>query len=205
MKVISYKEPFPHIIIDEFFDKQSYDNVFEEILSLKETMGGPHITGAARSPETNQYIKRGHGIVLDLFYKEKRNDSRILTSLEKLLFCDEVLEIGCKTGFFFTYYYPYLNRDYTVLQSYGDGDYYDAHMDQSIVTSITLVYKEPKEYDGGVLSFPEEKYEIYLKNNQTIIFPSRVPHQVSKVIKSNDNFETNRFTISKLISFNSVE
>ena len=78
-------------------------------------------------------------------------------------------------------------------------------MDQSIVTSITLVYKEPKEYEGGILSFPEEKYEIHLKNNQTIIFPSRVPHQVSKVIKTNDNFETNRFTISKLISFIPVE
>ena len=122
MKVISYKEPFPHIIIDEFFDKQSYDNVFEEILFLKEFMGGPEITGAARLPETNQYFKKGDGVVLDLFYKEKRNDSRILTSLEKLLFCHEVLETGCKTGFFFTYYYPYLNRDYTVLQSYGDGD-----------------------------------------------------------------------------------
>ena len=107
-------------------------------------------------------IKRGSGICIDSVYKQ-RNLSKILTFFDKL-FCSDVYSAANDAGCLFKYYLKKTNADYTLLQSYGNGDFYDTHDDIALFTSVTLFHKEPKKYTGGILCFPDYNYEIDLNN-----------------------------------------
>lgn len=195
-----HTKPFDHIIIDDFFDENSFKQVFEEILSLTPSLVDPKETKAAAVG--GKPIKRGSGICIDSVYKQ-RNLSKILTFFDRL-FCSDVYSAANDAGCLFKYYLKKTNADYTLLQSYGNGDFYDTHDDIALFTSVTLFYKEPKKYTGGILCFPDYNYEIDLNNNQTIIFPSGIFHKVSKITKKDNDIANNRFTITKFIHYKTI-
>lgn len=196
-----HTKPFDHIIIDNFLDEDSFKQVFEEIVSLTPNLiDNPKKTGSASIG--GNVVKRGSGVFLESVYKQ-RNSSKILTFFDGL-FCSDVYSAANDAGCFFKHYLKKTNVDYTLLQSYGNGDFYDTHDDAAFFTSVTLLYKEPKKYMGGIFSFPDYNYEIDLNNNQTIIFPSRIFHKVSEIIKKDDDIMNNRFTITKFIHYKTI-
>jgi len=192
--------PFPHIIIDDFFDENAHRRVIHEVFALQNSLKGPDMTGAARSRDNLGFKKRGTGVFLDLIYTDRTMSPTLMASNK--LFSQELYDKLEECDWFFKYYYRRTTYDITLLQCYGDGDYYAAHDDDCIFTSITMIYKEPKQFEGGELCFPEHNnYYFDLKNNQTIIFPAKIPHEVLTVHKKTDDVEGNRFTISKFMSF----
>lgn len=200
MKIHVHLEPFHHIIIDNFLYEYSLKSVFNEIIRLQSNLVDP--TGTNVAVVDGKARKRGKGIFVDALYNN-RSMSSILNCFDNL-YTQSVFDAAKEAGFLFKYYYHKTTHDWTLLQSYGDGDYYDAHQDNCLFTAITVLYKEPKQYEGGVLFFPDHNYEVDLINNQLIIFPSRIPHGVTKVTKQLNEYETNRFTITKFMHHKTI-
>jgi Rps23 Pro-64 3,4-dihydroxylase Tpa1-like proline 4-hydroxylase len=203
MKVNNHYEPFDHLIVDDFLQPSEFNLVFAEVLILQTAMAGPSETGSSKDIIDGEtfFRKSNVGIFLDSVYADRKY-SNILKSFYKV-FTEEFISKIDNKNWLYKKYLPQTNLDYTLLQSYGNGGYYKSHADEGLITAVTVLHKTPKEYSGGQLRFPEyDNYTVDLKNNQMIMFPAAISHEVLEVKRTNNNFDGNRFTVTKLISYN---
>ena len=189
-----YCEPFPLMVINNFYNQQELDLIWKELdfytapnkLLTAENYGG--VVGYTNAK----------AIVLDDLYKnyennEKgvnfRNISNILT-VNRKLFESGVLDTfsslhGCVSIANKT------NHDITKVRYYHDGQYYDPHTDKSTMfLAFSYFYKEPKKFVGGDLEFTKYDFKLPCDNNSMVIFPGWVEHGVRKVkIKNSDYYD----------------
>ena len=189
-----YCEPFPLMVINNFYNQQELDLIWKELdfytapnkLFTAENYGG--VVGYTNAK----------AIVLDDLYKnyennEKgvnfRNISNILT-VNRKVFESGVLDTfsslhGCVSIANKT------NHDITKVRYYHDGQYYDPHTDKSTMfLAFSYFYKEPKKFVGGDLEFTKYDFKLPCDNNSMVIFPGWVEHGVRKVkIKNSDYYD----------------
>lgn len=196
MKINYFEHPIPYFIIDDFFTEEEYHNVWNEIMFLAPKMRTPDQTAAARS-ESSGFFKRGVGVFIEEFYR-KPNDSYIFHAAKRIL-NDEVIQ-SLETHHILYAPFKAINSMATMVQMYRNGDYYLSHRDLSLYTVVTLLHKEPKQYNGGEFKFSCSHLPIPLENNQTLIFPSVIDHEVTEVKMLSNKIEDSRFTITNLIT-----
>lgn len=201
MQISNYSEPFPFVIIEDFLTDEQYDIVFSEIVSLISYLKYPNETGSAFDVVGNDkvYKKQNLGIYLDEVFESNRQKSAILRYYDQI-YQKDIMEVICENGWFYEHYFPTTNHDSTLLQMYGDGDHYKKHKDYTNFTIIGLYHTNPKKFEGGELIFPNYDLEIELENNQLIIFPSQIPHEVLPVKSNSNEVQDNRFTVTRFIS-----
>lgn len=195
MNLKLYKKPFPYVVIDNFFTPEEYHKVWEEMMFLCSKMRPPDETGGAKVRGVP--LKKGVGVFIEGFYQDF-NDSNIFTFSKKIN-QPQYAEKIASSDFFYAPYASINSSAATLVQMYRNGDHYLPHKDNSLYTAVTLVHKEPKQYNGGDFYFTESNHVVELNNNQTIIFPSMVEHGVSEVKLLSNQFEDARFTISQLM------
>jgi len=178
--------PFPHMIIENFYNESELDLIWEEL---------NFYTKPGKFLEAKYYggivdYTNSKALLLDSLYGEKyRSVSNILNVNRKLFNCG-VLDyfanihqcciLATKSDY-----------DTTKVRYYHDGEYYDPHTDSSMqFLGFSYFYKEPKKFTGGNLIFPQYDYEITCNNNSMIILPGWVEHGVTKVeIDESDYFD----------------
>jgi len=193
IEVTLYQSPFPHAIIENFYNDEELKLIWEELnfytkpgklLDVKDYGGVEGYTSAK-------------AIMLDSLYQDKTESgglnwrimSNILTVNRKLFtsgVLDAFAEIDdccCLAN--------QSNNDITKVRYYHDGDAYNPHTDKGFqFLAFSYFYKEPKKFEGGQLYFPKYDYEVPCDNNSMIIFPGWVEHGVRKVsIKEFDYFD----------------
>lgn len=178
-KLVSYQHPFPHLIIENIFDNHELQVIWQELdfLTYNNKFDSPFETHSARDDFGN-LLKSNGGIFLDSCYY-KREISNILTVNRKILQKD-ILQEFANLSFGYKQIL-HCNSDHTLISYYENADYYLPHIDKSLFTILTWFYKKPKSFQGGELYFTEYDYEIKIKNNMTLFFPSYLEHSVTKV------------------------
>jgi len=90
------------------------------------------------------------------------------------------------------------NDDSTLISYYEDNDHYHAHHDVFSWTCLIWFVREPRLFTGGDFDFPETGYEVKLKHNRMVMFPSCYLHRVSpvKFNKQPKEFGYGRYTIT---------
>lgn len=195
MKLNLIQEPFPHIIIENFYDEKEYPLIWNELIFLAPKMKLPHETAAAK--DERGPIKQGKGIQLDNFFSNQEY-SDILMYTRKVI-GDGVKKESKKLGLYFELYHC-VNKGTLIAQLYRNGDYYLPHKDMFVFSVVILLYKTPKKYEGGELIFPEYDYNPKLANNNAIIFPSIISHEVTEVISNSKLLEDSRFSITQFLT-----
>ena len=182
---ISYEEPFPHLIVKNFYNEQELELVWEELkfftkpgklLEAKDYGGIPDRTNSL-------------AVHLDSVFVNHRQMSNILTVNRKLFKSDILYEFGkihdcCSIA-------KDCNNDITKLRYYHNDNYYEPHTDRTMqFLGFSYFYKEPKKFEGGELLFPKYEYTVPCDNNSIIIMPGWVEHAVSKVsIEESDYYD----------------
>ena len=189
-----YCEPFPLMVINNFYNQQELDLIWKEL----DFYTAPNKLFSAENYGGVVGYTNAKAIVLDDLYKnyennEKgvnfRNISNILT-VNRKLFESGVLDTfsslhGCVSIANKT------NHDITKVRYYHDGQYYDPHTDKSTMfLAFSYFYKEPKKFVGGDLEFTKYDFKLPCDNNSMVIFPGWVEHGVRKVkIKNSDYYD----------------
>ena len=200
--VKAYKEPFPHLIVEDFYDEKELELIWEELkyytkpgkLLTAEQYGG--VEGATNAK----------ALALDSIYRNHesnnepnyRNISNILT-VNRKLFASNLLN---KYASIHECCNVRCNTDVTKVRYYHDGEYYEPHTDSSFqILAFSYFYKEPKAFTGGELYFPAHNYDYPCDNNSIIIFPGWVQHAVNKVkIKESDYYAgLGRYAITSFV------
>ena len=182
---ISYEEPFPHLIVENLYNEEELELIWEEL---------KFFTKPGKLLEAKDYggvVERtnARAVILDEVFATQRQISNILTVNRKLFKSDILYEFGkihdcCSIA-------KNCNHDITKLRYYHNNDYYEPHTDRTMqFLGFSYFYKEPKKFEGGELLFPKYDYELTCANNSIIIMPGWVEHAVSKVsIEDSDYYD----------------
>ena len=184
----SFEKPFPHLIVDNFYDDEELELIWEELkfytkpgkLLKAEEFGGV-------VDKTNS-----HALALDAIYKSEegvnfRSISNILT-VNRKLFTSGILDVFAEIHES-CWIAPKCDFDITKVRYYHDKEYYGSHADISFqFLGFSYFYKEPKKFTGGELFFPRHNYELTCENNSIIIFPGWVKHGVKEVKIEDSNY-----------------
>jgi len=206
IKVNLHEGPFPHAIVDNFYNEEELKLIWEELnfytkpgklLEAKDYGGVVGYTNAKALMLDSVYpdYSRSDGI-------NYRTLSNILT-VNRKLFTSGVLDAFagihdcCSIA-------NASNSDTTKIRYYHDGEGYDPHTDKGFqFLGFSYFYKEPKKFTGGQLYFPKYNYEVSCDNNSMIVFPGWVEHGVREVkIEDSDYFDGwGRYAITSFFGF----
>ena len=182
---------FPYILIDDFYNKEEQDLIWEELnfLSYEHKLKSPKETGAAYIPadhsdsEEEVVLKNNKGLFLEDVYNNKECSN--ILKVNKKLFDIDLTKHG---SWFFQNITETMTKSTNLISYYEDNDeeksYYAPHRDISLVTCLTWFYKgTSKKFKGGDLYFPDYDNKcVEVKYNRVILFPSFIRHAVDNVV-----------------------
>jgi len=182
MKIISHQNPFPHLIIEDLYDENELQLIWQELdfLCHSKKWKLPEETGSAYL--NDKPSKNNFGLFLDgpnAIYTD-RSISSILSVNRKIL-DKNIVKAYANLSFGYQNLLT-TNFDITLISYYENNHFYEKHKDDAIVTALTWFYKEPKSFQGGNLIFSNfNNHKIGVKNNRSILFPSFIIHEVENV------------------------
>lgn len=193
------KQPFPHIIGDNFFSNTQLEEIWEELNFLSKPdklfLPGIHHGAGGLGGSTNS-----RAICLEESYRI-RDISNILQVYKHILKDEEILRTTEEWPSYLRL--KYISRIITKVRYYHNGDKYSKHCDwRNDFLLFSYFHKEPKRFSGGEVHFPEYDYTFSCDNNTLIIFPGYIEHEVKEVLISNDAYwnGNGRYCISQFLS-----
>ena len=175
MKAEFRMEPFPHVLLREFYTDNEMKAVMEEKKKLDPHLLPPEMTGSAIHGPTGHTLKYNSG----LFLSGNMPHSEMISCARNHMFDELLSQVDCK---WWGYQWRSLNTQSWMLSRYTDGQYYNAHIDKAQFTLLIWFYEEPKPFTGGDLIFPDfDNYTIPCDNNTGIIFYGQMRHEVPPV------------------------
>jgi hypothetical protein len=186
LKVALLQEPFPHAVIDNFYDEKELSLIWKELdfYTSPGKFQNAMLTGGAKDKFTQEPLLKHSGLQLDELYGNKRHISNILTCNRKL-FNKEILKAFSSLSPLI-WDINHINYDTTIIKYYEDGEYYRPHRDNARFTCLTYLYKEPKVFTGGDLYFPDFDYTIPIVNNRLIFFTGCIEHASIDIIMNKE-------------------
>ena len=196
---IAFDKPFPHLIIENFYNKEELELVWEEFKFLTK----PNKLLEAKDYGGVVTHTNSHALILDEVYsKGYRKLSNILT-VNRKLFTSDILDLFAEIEDCCSIAKD-CNYDVTKVRYYHDGEYYKPHTDKAMpFLAFSYFHKQPKRFTGGELTFPKYDYSFDCDNNSLIIFPGWVEHGVNEVsIQNSDYYDGyGRYAITSFFGF----
>jgi len=187
-KVHLKKEPFPHAIIEDFYNKEELKLIWKELDYLtspnKMILSGDNL-GSSKDNISQIVKSNNYGIILDTFFSQKAY-SDILVITDKIFnqsLLNQIASLHPLMG-----HVSSLNDSNTKLKYYEDAEEYKGHIDIARFTMVNYFFKEPKQFTGGNLHFKDFDYTIEIKNNMVVFFCGAINHASTKLI-SNDFYD----------------
>ena len=196
MKIKNYDDKFPYIIIDDYYDEEELNMIWEELEFLSYSHKIPRSSAEAGGATDNgRLLKRSFSKYIDDIYND-RDISNIL-NVNRKLYADDYKLMRQHPHWFFQN--VMINEDFTQVSYYEDNDEYETHRDWAAITSLTWFYKEPKQFTGGNFYIGPNKIKIDCVNNRTLIMPSMIDHSVDlvKINEEKRNKRQGRYCLSQ--------
>lgn len=198
-----YKIPQTVAVIHDWFTDDELELVWSEldVICSPYVLKTPNETGSTLDTDKKTSLKKGHGIFLDTFYGDKREVSHIL-NFNRKIFNKEMVDFLIHEDPNFNHLMR-SNKDYTLVNYYEQGDEYKKHVDFSIFTSNVILWREPKQFEGGDFLIGEEQHSINIKSNDMVIFPGYTYHSVTPMTM-HDNYtpwKSGRFSITNFCNY----
>jgi len=180
MIIKSIKEPFPHVVIDDFYDDNELNMIWKELDFLCQPL---KLNPPAQTGQPDNMMKQNKGLFIDEVYTDRRFSN--ILSVNRKLFRLPVMQAFADTHYLNGNIFN-CNSDHTLISYYESSDYYKAHSDLAVITAVTYFFREPKRFEGGNITFTEFDTTYEVKNNMVIMFPSILKHQVSPIVMPKD-------------------
>lgn len=178
MIIHKIREPFPHLIIEDFYSQDELKLIWQELdfLTSANKLIPANLDGSTKN-------SNALSLSLDNVYKDLRYSN--IHFLNQKILSPEIKDAFLSLNEFFGHI-SMINNMFIKLKYYENGHNYHKHTDKARFTAINYLYKEPKKFEGGDLYFNDHNYKVELKNNMFILFMGCLPHSVTP-IQLNEN------------------
>lgn len=200
MKYEIFKEPFVHIVIDDWLPWVHLLQVTNSVSSLIPAMKISKVN-SDQGVVVSTNSKSSKNLWLFQFFNGKNIDFNLPAFIEEKMWSESMKDIFKETKDSLFQTALYTDTGQMLLSKYADGDHYSWHRDYNpTVTMNFMLAREPLSFTGGDFVFGDWETKsvtktIPFKNNRLLIFPSRVFHYVTPVEKKTADPELDRFTI----------
>ena len=198
MKVHSHTEPFPFLFIEDLYTEEELRLIWCE---LDYYQSNSYILNANTNPSLSEDGKertKKQGNFVDNVF-QKREYSNILCLSRKLF------QPGLIVNSDHIKEWKYLRPDidHSLLSYYDDGAYYLPHHDNTVVSIISWLWKEPKRFEGGDFVFEDYKLTIKCKHNSAVAFPGTTLHGVTPITMEDQYKDEGlgRYSLSHFLNF----
>ena len=199
MKVTVQSDPFPLMIIEDLYTEEELNLIWNE---LDYYQSNQKILNSNTSPSvdlvdgTSRTEKKG--LFVDYAFQD-RSHSNILNVSRKLF--EHGLIANSDHLLQWKYFQP--DSDFTLLSYYDDGGYYLPHHDNTVVSVISWLWKEPKRFEGGDFVFQDYGVKLTCRSNCAVAFPGLVQHGVEPVTMKEEyrGKGLGRYSISHFMNF----
>lgn len=201
MNVNYYNDPFPHLIIKEFYTDDMLKKIWSELDTLQTANLFKSETETGSAKENEILLKKNNGAFLYDLY-ENPEQSAIVNYTKSNMFNEGFMTFMTDQHWAFKYI-KWSSRDGILVSYYETNDYYKSHVDESTMTLVVNLFKTPRSFIGGDLIFDEyDNYRVYLENNRAVVFPGVIKHAVTP-ISMNENHQPGygRYAISQFFGY----
>jgi len=217
-----FKDPCPHLIIDEFLQPGLAKDCLEEAIKLEAFYEDARIEGHDHLKDDCEDCKKQSDffskadrnnkvLYLDIMYKNKRNKCKIIHALEDTINRAEMRHVIRKLPNLFPIF-DNVNSSEMILSAYGQCDFYGWHSDTipknpggRIITCVYYMNLEPAKFTGGELVISgkdvNDKKILEPIHNRAVLFESKRVHKVNNV-RMDADFKHSRFSINYWVGFN---
>lgn len=193
------KNKTPYVYIENLYTDEELSDLFLELDYLQSRSSiwlTPEQSGTATDSDKIP-LKKNKGLWINNLYQQTEV-SAILSHNMKIYSSGLAQTLASEHSWF--EYLIQNSRFSTLLSYYENSGEYKPHRDRSVLTTLTWLYKEPKQFEGGELTLNDE-VGFNCKNNSMLIFPSTCIHEVSPVIlKDAEKAGTGRYSITTFVT-----
>jgi Rps23 Pro-64 3,4-dihydroxylase Tpa1-like proline 4-hydroxylase len=196
MVIHKIREPFPHLVIENFYSKDELKLIWQEL----DFLTSPNKLIPANIDGSSQSSNALSGSLLN-FYKDLKYSNIAL--INKKILLPEIKDAVLSLSEFFGHI-TMVNNMFIKIKYYENGHNYPKHQDVARFTGINYLYKEPKKFEGGDLYFNDYNYKIELKNNMFILFVGCLYHSVTPIILNENAYITGngKYSITSFLDIN---
>lgn len=191
----------PIVIVDDFLSEEGLTECWATIDSFSIPGLLPPEDTASATVE-GELIKRNKALFLNEIYESAPMSCRMAHPL-----FERYAEFREKAWNVHPAFRTLRNPQVSMLLSYyGNGDYYQDHVDACPITALYWLCKDRSKFEGGDLTIEGQKtYEF--RNNRMILFPGYTYHQVSPITMDQDDElkGLGRWTVTLFNGFNLEE
>lgn len=196
MIIHKIREPFPHLIIENFYSQDELKLIWQELdfLTSANKLVPANMDGS--TPLSNAL-----SVSLDSIYKDLRYSN--ISFINQKILSPEIKNAFLSLNELFGHI-TMINKIYTKIKYYENGHNYHKHQDNPRFTGINYLYKEPKKFEGGDLYFNDYGYKVELKNNMFILFIGCLYHSVTPIILNENAYITGngKYSITSFLNIN---
>lgn len=194
MIIHKIKEPFPHLIIEDFYSEDELKLIWRELdfLTSANKLIPANLDGST-------LLSNALSISLDGIYKDLRYSNIAL--INKKILLSEIIEAFLSLNDLFGHI-TMINNMSIKIKYYENGHNYPKHTDLARFTGINYLYKEPKKFKEGDLYFDDYNYKIELKNNMFVLFIGCLRHSVTPIQLNENAYITGngKYSITSFLS-----
>ena len=199
--IVDDKE-FPYLLLDDFFEKEELDGVWNEIMYL---LNNNYFFKSSDDKKSGHNEDKPLALNSRCYPNKVLNNSQIqqsflFNSVQKIQNKNfhKLVENTFKNSNYALYKtFLGLNRSNLVINHYNNDEEYKEHFDQFQFSMITWLHEEPKNYDGGNFILTKNNTKIESLNNRCILFPGFYYHKVEPVKFYNAKNTKGRFSINR--------
>jgi len=199
---VNKNDKFPILQIDNWYSEKEMNNIYLE-LDYYMAIGKENMVKTEKDNSTA--VENDIPLSTGYRLKPHRNDfysciNRCLMKQSSKKF-NKYVEESMPQGNSF----KHTNFNSSFISYYEDGDYYKSHTDIALFSCLIWIYKEPKNFTGGDITFSQCNTTIQCKNNRMIFFPSYYLHEVSEInLIDKNKSNSGRFCITHFFYINGL-
>lgn len=166
------------LIIDNWYTDKELKKVFKEF-DYYTNNGLDMLIDSSNDPSTAHEPLIGSLAKTYRFYVEPNPYSVMYKYNYKYIYKEFMNMVENET--LFGGYFCNTKRNSLMVNYYETGEYYKSHRDNSVITQLIWINREPKMYEGGDLILTDMGEKVECKNNRTIFFPGHYKHEITEV------------------------
>ena len=203
MRYENFYDPIAHLVIDDFFTEDEYNEVFSLINYLKEFMvRGVYISGSTNNKEKLDVIQKYNFNVYLSAWPNNIACQRIKEIIETKFWSYELRKTYLTNKDSMFQYHHYSNLNEIMISKYPKNGHYDWHRDinRSLTGNIMISNDQIEGGNFYLKSNSGQIKEIEFKSNRVIFFPAECQHMVSPVTNDAERFSIQYFTQYKKLT-----
>jgi Rps23 Pro-64 3,4-dihydroxylase Tpa1-like proline 4-hydroxylase len=183
---------FPFLYVDDWYTPEEEKLIWKELDYYTNPIAmhraeDDKVTARIISDGTS--LSKAWRIYIDAIYTADRRDVSHILRLQRLKTSSNQLGDAIdKTGPNFRLL-AMTHYDEMLVNYYENGDYYEPHCDDFVMTTICWFYRTPKSYTGGGITFTDIDVSLECNHNRMVMFPSYYLHTVDPIKMKNENLE----------------